>query len=198
MTAIRNGSVKSIVVLATNGVDLNDINGGHSYLYWATYYQQPGCVTSLLESGADLHKAPEGAHWLLTRAIELQYVGDALALLERGAPVRKPQSREATALAAALSISDSEARNELISAIISSGESGNAIYQRNPGDGRTVLMWGCWLGDLELVELLLKSGADPLLVDTHGRTAIDYSLDGAGTRHEAIVSVLQEFAAHSR
>lgn len=39
----------------------------------------------------------------------------------------------------------------------------------NPGAAGVTLLWACWLGNASALRLLLKGGADPLLLDPQGR-----------------------------
>ncbi len=42
-------------------------------------------------------------------------------------------------------------------------------------DGQTALQWAVWHDDIELAKILLIAGANPLVIDTHTRNAIDCS-----------------------
>ena len=50
------------------------------------------------------------------------------------------------------------------------------VNTQNPRDGTTLLMHGIIIGDLDLVEELLKNGADYKLKDNDGDDCIDYAL----------------------
>jgi ankyrin repeat protein len=57
-------------------------------------------------------------------------------------------------------------------------------------DGYTALMWAAEHGSLDLVDLLVKAGANPNLKNVHGETAAALAEQGIATR-QAIISKLQ-------
>ena len=55
---------------------------------------------------------------------------------------------------------------------------GGADINRAGGDGFTPLMMAAGYGYTNIVELLLRRGADPAITDSHGATALDLALTG--------------------
>ncbi len=55
---------------------------------------------------------------------------------------------------------------------------GGADINRVSGDGITPLMMAAGYGYTDIVELLLRRGADPGIADSHGATALDLALTG--------------------
>ena len=49
----------------------------------------------------------------------------------------------------------------------------NGDAKSKEADGTTALMWACYNGDADLVERLLKGGADASAVNDYGATALE-------------------------
>jgi ankyrin repeat protein len=72
--------------------------------------------------------------------------------------------------------------------LISNGATVNAP----DANGTTPLMWAAMQGHIEIVRVLLASGADPAAVDSHGRTAGKIA---SLTKHDAIAAILTDPAS---
>ena len=111
-------------------------------------------------------------------------------LLERGAdpapPSRNPQAFTALHSAAA---SDAGARNmAIVRALVEAGARGNALS----GSGTTPLHTAAFLGDTEVVELLLAHGADPGIDSKAGKTPIDLAREQG---HPEVADLMERRAA---
>jgi ankyrin repeat protein len=107
----------------------------------------------------------------------------AALLLARGGEVNIP-SRNAfgvTALHAALA----GASPDIAKSLIAAGADVNAVQQ----DGVTPIHEAAAIGNVELVQLLLDHGADPLTRDDKQRAAVDFAREGG---HTAVVELLHK------
>ena len=57
-------------------------------------------------------------------------------------------------------------------------------------DGRTPLHWAALYGQLEVVQLLLRHGADKELKDKYGEKPVDCVCRGGNAQHKAAITAL--------
>jgi ankyrin repeat protein len=130
---------------------------------------------------------PEQLQYQLLRAAEYGDVPKIRALLDLGANVKGRDASDRTPLIYALEMGDAELHG-VVEALITLGPDVNAQSHR----GRTPLMAAVIRGAAEVVDMLLKRGADPTLKDRTGRTALDRAHPGSK------VAVLLETALKDR
>jgi ankyrin repeat protein len=217
--AERHADVVGPLVAA--GADVNEVSdAGFTPLMFATRLGHIETVDALLDAGADLHQTlPDGTSALVVAVINAHY-DLAVHLLERGADpdaseqgwtalhqlvwTRRPntnknqhnpsprQSRRVTDL-------------ELVEALVAHGADVNARQTREPRDGyrnllnrigATPFFLAAKVVDLELMRLLLDFGADPLVANEDGTTALlaaagvgVWPNESAGSQEEALDAV---------
>lgn len=120
----------------------------------------------LLDHGVDPNQmTPQGATYLGDAALKGQAAMVGL-LLDHGAKLDAPNGFGDTALQDAALGGDAEVVKLLLAR-------GAAVDARNALTGTTALMMAAEMGHLEAVKVLLHSGANALLKDDAGRSALD-------------------------
>ncbi|MBM61563.1 MAG: hypothetical protein CL484_01295 [Acidobacteria bacterium] len=217
--AERHASV--VAPLIEGGADVDSrSDAGFTPLMFATRLGHIETVDALLDAGADIHQTlPDGTSALVVAVINAHY-DLAVHLLERGADpnaseqgwtalhqlvwTRRPntnknqhnpsprQSGRVTDL-------------ELVKSLVLHGADVNARQTKEPRDGyrnklnridATPFLLAAKVVDLELMGLLLDLGADPLLTNEDGTTALLVAAgvsvwpnESAGTKEEALEAV---------
>lgn len=134
-------------------------------------------VEILLDGGADPDRPRDSAGGTpLLMALGLGHFDVARLLIARGADVRATTSGRLTSLmelADALPTPALHAEQlDLAEALVKRGV---PIDERREGPGTTALMIAAIHGNKDLVQLLLRLGADPALADNKGQTALAFA-----------------------
>lgn len=173
--AAREGDIATLEAMLASGVDVNytDIDNT-SALVTALMNKQYSAALYLLEKGADPNIADTLGRTALYAAIDMRNE-DYSALPNRPALDPTPNL-------------------EVIRVLLEKGANVNAtLVQRLPGrsgmdsgdttlgEGTTPLMRAARAGDAEVIRLLLKYGADPMLATKEGNTALMFAA-GVGYR----------------
>lgn len=134
-------------------------------------------VEILLDGGADPDRPKDslgGTPLLL--ALNLGHFDVARLLIARGADVRAATNGKVTAL---MELADALPPPALHAEQLDLAETlvkrGVAIDERRAGPGTTALMMASIHGNKDLVQLLLRLGADPGLADNKGQTALTFA-----------------------
>ncbi len=134
-------------------------------------------VQILLDGGADPDRPKDsmgGTPLLL--ALNLGHFDVARLLIARGADVRAATSGKVTSL---MELADALPPPVLHAEQLDLAETlvkrGVAIDERRAGPGTTALMMASIHGNKDLVQLLLRLGADPRLEDNKGQTALSFA-----------------------
>ena len=221
MWAAAELHVDVIAPLVEAGAEVDSrTDGGFTSLMFATRLGHIETVEALLDAGADIQQTlPDGTSPLVVAVINAHY-DLAVRLLERGADpnaseqgwtalhqlvwTRRPntnknqhnpspqQSGRVTDL-------------ELVRALVVHGADVNARQTKEPQDGyrnilnridATPFLLAAKVVDLDLMELLLKLGADPMLTNEDGTTALLVAAgigvwpnESAGSKEEALDAV---------
>jgi hypothetical protein len=147
----------------------------HSYVYWSLFKHNPQCLAALLESGAPLsspdldHKVP------LIMALEGRQTEATLILISHGADIDPVDENGNTPVSLACGLLQNEDLKDVITALLNRGLPPNSPVGGGWERDRTLLMWAAEFGPPSLVRSLLAFGADPELVDSKGRKAVDFA-----------------------
>ena len=217
--AERHASV--VEPLIAGGADVDGRSyAGFTPLMFAARLGHIETVDALLDAGADIHQTlPDGTGVLVVAVINAHY-DLALRLLERGADpnaseqgwtalhqlvwTRRPNTNKNQHNPSPLP-SGRVTDLELVEALVASGADVNARQTKEPRDGyrnmlnrvdATPFLLAAKVVDLELMNLLLDLGADPLLTNEDGTTALLVAAgvsvwpnESAGTSEEALEAV---------
>lgn len=104
--------------------------------------------------------------------------------IRRGADVNAADNRGITPLYHAAEVGDAMTVKKLI-------QSGAHVNSASQVWRRTPLMRAAAGGHIAVVRELLAAGADPMMRDSLGRTALDYAKRGAHTEHRIVEQLLQ-------
>lgn len=217
--AERHASV--VEPLVAGGADVDGRSyAGFTPLMFAARLGHIETVDALLDAGADIHQTlPDGTGVLVVAVINAHY-DLALRLLERGADpnaseqgwtalhqlvwTRRPNTNKNQHNPSPLP-SGRVTDLELVEALVASGADVNARQTKEPRDGyrnmlnrvdATPFLLAAKVVDLELMNLLLDLGADPMLTNEDGTTALLVAAgvsvwpnESAGTSEEALEAV---------
>jgi len=172
MAAARNGDNDKIRALMEQGADVNrpNNNGGTAIMY-AALSGDPDTVNLLLDRGAAIDAVAANGWTALMIACVKGHADIARLLLDNGADPNRADVYAWTPLMRAVY----EQRRDIVELL--ADDKRTRVNQ--PGEnGITVLHLAAMKGDVEIVELLLRQGADPRARDNSGRTALDFTKEG--------------------
>lgn len=179
--AVRFGDVRSVRILLDAGADVNVRDGEEDWvmpLHWAAH-NSSAMIRLLIRRGADVTRLSKAGGHALGFCALWGKVGRMRTLVECGFPVDLLQATpEYAALYAACLVGETES----VRVLLELGADPNLGYGSS-----TPLMVASRRGSLEIVELLLKQGANPVLRDDEGLTALDYA-----KKHPQIAARLRE------
>ncbi len=201
-----------------------DVNGrseaGFTPLMFATRLGDIETVDALLDAGADIHQTlPDGTSALVAAIINAHY-DLAVHLLERGADPNASEQGWTALHQVVWTRRPNTNKNqhnpsprqsgwvtdlELVRALVDHGADVNARQTKEPRDGyrnylnrigATPFLLAAKVVDLEMMRLLLELGADPLLTNEDGTTALLVAAgvgvwpnESAGSKEEALEAV---------
>ena len=190
--AAKNPSPEVITAFIEAGADVNaKDNGGQTPLVLALHnseHYNPEVIKLLIKSGADVNvnEKDNVGRTLLMLAVYRYNLELTTILIKAGADVNAKDNNDRTPLMWAAS--NQKYNPEVITALIKAGAKVNAKDK----DGCTSLMYAVANKRENLIETLLKFGADPKIRDNSGEKAIDY------VRYPIDTDVLRKLEALSR
>ena len=126
----------------------------------------------LLNHGADVNAATRSGNSVLMKAVDSGNAAEVLLLIQRGAKVNAQDSGGTTALSEAsvgkITLSGTTSNAAVMRVLLDHGAKINIQGM----DGSTALMTAAQFGTIDMVELLLKRGADAKAKDSVGCTAL--------------------------
>lgn len=217
--AERHADVVEPLVAA--GADVNErSDAGFNPLMFATRLGHIETVDALLDAGANIHQTlPDGTGPLVTAIINAHY-DLAIRLLDRGADPNAAEQGWTALHQVVWTKRPNTNKNqhnpsprqsgwvtdlELVRALVEHGADVNARQTKEPRDGyrnylnrigATPFLLAAKVVDLEMMRLLLALGADPLLTNEDGTTALLVAAgvgvwpnESAGSKEEALEAV---------
>lgn len=151
-------------------------------------------VKQLIAQGADVNEQGESGDYPITAAARggvAQQIWDILIRNSANVNVAEPDGR--TAIFIAVIEQDFEAVQSLVAA----GADLNRFYDDfdDMNDKKTVLMFACQVGVIEIIGFLLKGGADPNQKSTKGNTALMFTASTRLTYQRNILVLLLQYGA---
>jgi ankyrin repeat protein len=178
--------INSIELLLKGGINLNYENSktGHTLLTLAIKSKEEPLVKRLLAAGADPNYYSKGLQDLpLTWAVQYQELGCVELLLASGANPKLYNKNGQTALHLAIwnyALAPDDQENGQILRLLSQTD----LDLREKRYGRTALMIAANYGLCDVVDLLLKNGANPNLEDKAGMTAYKFAEESVWTKSD--------------
>ena len=140
-------------------------------LHLATRHGQRNVILRLLRAGASLYIGSGGQNWRpLFYAIENGHTEIVTLLIAAGAPLRNMDHSGLTAVY----VATNQQHEEIMRRLLTLTEHGVSVNARNSFGG-TALIRAAYLGNLEIVDMLLDAGADPNILTKQGVSAIGYA-----------------------
>eukprot|EP00746_Dinoflagellata_sp_MGD_P165987 gnl/MRDRNA2_/MRDRNA2_95591_c0_seq1.p1 gnl/MRDRNA2_/MRDRNA2_95591_c0~~gnl/MRDRNA2_/MRDRNA2_95591_c0_seq1.p1 ORF type:complete len:821 (+),score=211.88 gnl/MRDRNA2_/MRDRNA2_95591_c0_seq1:85-2547(+) len=168
--AAMGGHTQVVDVLCKAGVNYNLADAdGRTALMWASRHGHTGAVTHLLKKGIDLEITDKAGLTVADHAREYQELRVLLGVT---------QDLQDQLLHAARQ-NDMEGVRRAI-------EAGINVNMKDP-DGWTPIMWAAMHGSLDLVQLLLRHGANPDFADANGVSVRDLAPEHTAVR-EVLIS----------
>lgn len=151
--------VKLLRLLLNHGADITTQGGHHGTILAAACSNRKTDLEKvhlLLDRGVDINAKGGAYGTALIAACSCDHLELVQLLVDRGADVNSKSAGGQTALISVCSRWSNEAVNSFVELLLKRGADVNA----EDGDGRTPLTLACQYGDVELVKLLLESGAN--------------------------------------
>ncbi len=192
LLAIRHRHALSASLLVRRGANVNLVAAWHNSEFTALLLASadgtPAMVKYLLKHGALVNFRMRDGWFPLAVATTRNKIGNACALLCRGANPNQTMTKKVTPLDIAAQLGHCQIARDLILA--------GANVNARDVPGSTALDFACGAGHARVAKLLLAARADPRLADRAGRSAYGYALMGHSPK---MIHVLRTFEqAHPR
>jgi len=153
--AARDADIEAVKKQLAAGADVNALEAdGTSALLWAAYQSSPELVKILLDAGADPNAANDFGVTPLLQSARYGDTATLKVLLDGGATIQAAERDGETPLMAA-------ARAGSVSAVQLLIDRGADVNATDALADQTALMWATAEGHLDVVDALLKAGANP-------------------------------------
>ena len=171
MIACVKGNKDAINVLLNAGADRNITDAdGCAYLHYAVYGRcSKDVLRAIIDDGADVNARSKNSVTALMGACAKGYEGGIDVLLKAGADPNIMDDAGSTCLQYAL---HGSCTKHVLQTIIDHGVNINARKKNNV----TALMAACATGNVDAIDVLLKAGADPDIMDDAGYTCLQYAV----------------------
>lgn len=181
--AIRRGNLTEVQAFLNSGIDVNHrFEQGDTPLMLASRGNRLDIVQLLIKNGADVHAKNDWDRTALHEAVENSFQITRL-LVEQGADINALTFENYSPLHLVARENNIGMSKFLIEhganvnnqAMINIMESGGELHHMGPTILCDVVKNG--KSGKAMIELLLKHGADPLIPDFYGKTAVDVAID---------------------
>ena len=170
--AAANGDLATVTRLQSAGVELDSPDkDGLTPLHWASYRGHVGTVRFLLENGALVEGRNRRAYSPLMVASREGWTDVVILLLQHGA---NPNRKDETGLSAVFYAAGYDRKEGVLKELLRNGGTANAVAD---GTMASPLMWAAGAGIVDNVKTLIEHRADVGVVDSNGRTALDWARD---------------------
>ena len=195
MMACRKGDIDATNVLLTAGTNPNTVDEcGDTCLHLAV---RGGCneetVQAIINHGIDVNAANKSNVTSLMIAYDEGNIDAINVLLQTGANPNMKDCEGTTALHCAAQAGCSK---DTIQAVIDYGADVNAVNK----DNVTALMIACEKGNIDVINVLLQTGADPNIKNCEGAAVLHYAAKGGCSKNgnvDAIHALLSVGAHHN-
>ena len=173
MIAYEKGDVNTISVLLDSAADPNIINAnGNTCLHIAALnHCRKEMLQAIIEHGAEVNATNMNNETALMKACEKGNTNAIYVLLDGGADPNIVDADGDTCLHYAVR---KDCCTEVVQAIVSHGVEVNATNKKNV----TALMLTCLTGNIDTINLLLSTKANPHILDANGYTWLHYAAYG--------------------
>jgi len=168
--ATRLGSLETMKLLVSKGVDVNDQVCGCSAIFYAAFYGRDEIVTFLADSGANLDATNLTGETALFWAVERNHCTTVELLLTRGADLNIADHKGMTALLKACRIGSVK----MVAIMVETGSANvnKMCTSIESSDGTCPLHESAAAGHVDVVQYLLENGAKVDLQNSQGKTAL--------------------------
>ena len=183
------GNVDGVNALLKTGADhnLTDVSGQTCLHYSIFGKWRREVLEMIIDHGAQVNDTGLYGHTALMIACERGIIDAINLLLKAGADVNISCAKGNTCLHHCV-IED--CKNEVLQTMISCGAQVNAINK----EGRTALMIASKSGNIEGINVLLKAGADPNIIDVDGNTCLHCSV--LGNYRKEVLHMIIDHSVH--
>ncbi len=188
MKAAKSGNDWDLTNLLERGADVQkrDSDGWTALMYAVRYQSNMDIVRKLLDAGAYTRVRNKYNATPLLMAADYTQNPQILATLLEGRSIAEDEVFKAFILSITSTFGSQHIKNAKIKLFLDRNIAINQVWK-----GKTPLIYACQYADsIEVLSLLINSGADKTFRDADGKTALDYALENPKLKAEKVKSLL--------